>query len=382
MPSIGEQGWGNLVSNNFEILDTISNTFNTQISNINENLTTLNLATASGTRILMIPMPQDSVPTVTVSTNNTAYNSNTRTYISISSYNTPINIQSISNSYSKCMIIISACGNITISGNIDTYPTNLRNETPPDDYNTNQYTTTISFNRNYYTYNPITLTYTANQNNSQLIMQYSDYINFVNKTIPTSTQTEHVGQYTLSIPFAVVTGGKNNNSSYVNGGAGTASNTCTGGGGGVVSSVSTAYSGKGGTGCIFGQYSGAGSSDITGGNGNSNNGYGYGGYGSYKYRCALVIIANGNVTINGSITQVGNDGSSSSGGYGGGAYFYGLSTYGAGGGGGAPVFIYYTGTYTNNGTINTAGGNGNKNDDEFTVGTGGAGGIQTTKITI
>ena len=381
MPSIGEQGWGNLVSNNFEILDTISNTFNTQIDTINENLTTLNLATASGTRILSI-LYQDSVPTVTVLTTTSEYNSNTRNYISISGYNTPINIQSIRNYNSKCMIIIYACGNITLSGNIDTYPTNLNRETPPDDYNTNQYTKAINFNRNYYTYNPITLTYTANQNNSQLTMQYSDYINFVNKTIPTSTQTEYVGQYTLSIPFAVATGGSNDNGSRVNGAAGSTGNTCNGGGGGVVSSVSTAYSGEGGTGCIFGQYAGGGSSDSSGSSGNNHNGFGYGSSKSNKYRCGLVIIAFGNLTITGTITQIGGDGSSSSGGYGGGAHFHGTSTYGAGGGGGAPVFIYYTGTYTNNGTINTAGGNGNKNDDEFTVGTGGAGGIKTTKITI
>ena len=130
MPSVGEQGWGELVSNNFETLDTISNTFNTQISNINENLTTLNLATASGTRILTIQYP-NGTPTVTISTNNSAYNSYTQTYVSISSYNTPINIQSISNSTSKCMIIISAGGDITISGNLDTYPTNLSKETLP-----------------------------------------------------------------------------------------------------------------------------------------------------------------------------------------------------------------------------------------------------------
>ena len=362
MPSIGEQGWGELVSNNFEILDTISNTFNTQIDTINENLTTLNLATASGTRILSIPY-QDSVPTVTVSTNNAAYNSNTRTYISISSYNTPINIQSISNSNSKCMIIISACGNITISGNINTYPTNLSNETPPDDNYINIYTTTINFNRNYYTYNPITLTYTANQNNSKLTMQYSDYINFVNKTIPTSTQTEYVGQYTLLIPAATAAGGNYGQS----GTAGTASNTCNGGGGGVFQ-----LRNYGGTGCIFGQYSG--------GDNDHSNGHGYQSGTSKKYRCGLVIIANGNVTITGTITQNGGDGSSSSGGYGGGAFRGGSVPQEdmAGGGGGAPVFIYYSGTYTNNGTINTSGGKGYGSND----GNGGAGGIKTTKITL
>ena len=362
MPSIGEQGWGNLVSNNFEILDTISNNFNTQISNINENLTTLNLATASGTRILTIPYPDNSVPTVTVTTNTAEYNPDTKSHISINSYNNPINIQSINNDLSRCMIIISAYGNITISGNLDTYPTLLRDERPPDSRTTNTYTRKISFNKNYYTYNPITLTYTAEQNNSQLTMQYSDYVNFVNKTIPIITQTEYVDQYTLSIPAATAAGG---NSYNQNGTAGTATNTCNGGGGG--GGGYTEYTG--GTGCIFGQYAG-GYVD--------NNGYGYGSSTSNKYRCALVIIANGNLTINESctITQIGgNSGNTRNGGYGGGAGGSRSGIAAAGGGGGAPVFIYYTGTYTTNGTINTAGGSGYS-------GNGGAGGIKTTKITL
>ena len=51
------------------------------------------------------------------------------------------------------------------------------------------------------------------------------------------------------------------------------------------------------------------------------------------------------------------------------------------GGGGAPVFIYYTGSYVNNGTINTAGGNG-YSSASGSGGSGGAGGIKVTKITI
>ena len=377
MPSIGEQGWGNLVSNNFEILDTNLNnlqnhinTINTQIDTINENLTTLNLLTDSGTRILTIPHP-NVAQTVTISTSNSAYNYSTNSYVSINSYNTPINIQSISNSGSRCMIIISACGDITISGNLDTYPAKLNPEKTPTNSTYDPYTRTINFNSNYYTYNPITLTYTAEQNNSKLTMQYSDYLNFVNKTIPIITQTEYVGQYTLSIPD-VYTYGTN-----LNGDASTETKTCNGGGGGVQYGDNIngrAYSG--GNGCIFGQYSG----------GSNSHPYGYG-YGSgtnvNKYRCALVIVVNGNLTINSTITQIGGDGNSSSGGYGGGAFYLSSDYYGAGGGGGAPVFIYYTGSYTNNGTINTAGGNGNTNRDSyFTVGAGGAGGIKVTKITI
>ena len=377
MPSIGEQGWGELVSNNFEILDTNLNdlqnhinTIDTQIDTINENLTTLNLLTASGTRILTIPYP-NGTQTVTISTNSDTYNYSTNSYVSINSYNTPINIQSISNSSSKCMIIISACGDITISGNLDTYPINLSTETPPNTTTKNTYTKVINFNRNYYTYNPITLTYTTNQNNSQLTMQYSDYINFIDKTISTSTQTEYVGQYTLSIPNAIAGGGYDMGNNNINGEAGTAENTCNGGGGATYSNYFT-----GGTGCIFGQYEGRKSNDGSG------SGNGYKGYRSNKYRCALVIITNGNLTINGTIIQNGGDGSTSGGGYGGGAYYNVSSTYAAGGGG-APVFIYYTGSYINNGTINTTGGNFYSNSDtNVGSGAGGAGGIKVTKISI
>ena len=165
-------------------------------------------------------------------------------------------------------------------------------------------------------------------------MQYSDYINFINKTIPISEQTEFAGQYTLSIPHAIVEGGNNSN---INGSASTPFYTCNGGGGGAKDSSNISI---GGIGCIFGQYAGGRRSNAAG--------YGYGSDKSNKYRCALVIIANGNITINGTITQNGGDGIDNGelnayGGYGGGAYyehigFYGDIFYGVGGGGGAPVF--------------------------------------------
>ena len=344
MPSIGEQGWGELVSNNFEILDTISNTFNTQINTINENLTTLNLATASGTRILSI----SSLPIVN-SENFSNYASYDENNVYIASFCGNITFESITQPPHSCrLMIISVNGNATISGNIDTYPTTLQSETPPGTPETNTYTNTITFTE----ISPITLTYAANANNSQITMEYGDYLNFISNT------NIYTKRYSLSIPAATAAQGVGNQ----NGTAGTATNTCNGGGGSCI------YNSKrfvGGTGCIFGQYTGG---DYH--NRNDTYAYGYGSSASNKYRCGLVIIVNGNLTINSTITQNGGNGNYLVGGYGGGGC--------RSGGGGAPVFIYYTGTYTNNGTINTNGGSG-YGDDGYN---GGAGGIKVTKITL
>ena len=367
MPEVGETGWGNLVSNNFEILDAISNTFNTQIDTINENLTTLNLATASGTRVLVIPLQN---PTTITTSNFSNYASYVGNNVYIASFGGNITFSSIPKPPHSCrLMIIIVNGNATISGNIDTYPTTLQSETPPNSISTNTYKNNINL-VDYYCYK-ITLTYTANQNNSILNMNQQDYLNFINNTIPDTLIS--TTQYSLSIPHAIAAGGSSGN----NGTAGTATNTCNGGGGGV------AYRGtvgnRGGTGCIFGQYEG--------GKSGHNNGYGYGDVASNKYRCGLVIIVNGNLAITGTITQNGGKGSSSSGsygGYGGGAYYFENSNpypYGGYGGGGAPVFIYYTGKYTNNGSINVNGGNCSYYEGS-SAGFGGAGGIKTTKITL
>ena len=348
MPSIGEQGWGNLVSNNFETLDIISNTFNTQISNINENLTTLNLATASGTRILMISISNTTITSENFK--NYAFYDENNVYIA--SFGGNITFSSIPQPQHSCkLMIIVVNGNATFSGSINTYPTSLQSETPPNSETTNTYTNNINFVDFVI---KIILTYTANENNSILNMNQEDYLNFINNTM-LYTPIFTTIQYSLSIPHAIAAGGRG----YTrNGTAGTATNTCNGGGGG---SQRYAPIYTGGTGCIFGQYAGG-----------SDNGYGYGSGATNKYRCGLIFVVNGNLTIDGTITQNGGNSNGYSGGYGGGAKY--------GGGGGAPVFIYYTGSYTNNGTINTAGGSAYTNNDLGA--SGGAGGIKTTQISL
>ena len=330
MPEVGETGWGQLVSNNFEILDTNLNDLQNHINTIDTNI-------GDGTRILSISSP----PTITINTsnfNNYAFYDDNNVYYGYFNGNTTFS--SIPQPSHSCrLMIIAVSGDATISGNINTYPTSLQTETPPNSPLNNIYGKEIIFNN----FNSCTLTYTANGNNSQLTMDYNDYLNFVG-----------VGKhYILSIPAATAAGGRG----AQNGTAGTASNTCNGGGGGSNNCT-------GGTGCIFGQYAGS-----------TLNGYGYGSSASNKYRCGLVFVVNGNLILNSTIAQIGGNGSSvfnSDGGYGGGARYSG--------GGGAPVFIYYTGTYTNNGTINTAGGSGSSGS--YSGGNGGAGGIKTTKITL
>ena len=337
MPSIGEQGWGNLVSNNFEILDTNLNDLQIQIDTINTQIDTINTNIGDGTRVLFIGSPP-----IINSENFGKYASyDGSVYIAQFYGNTTFEL--IPQPPRSCrLMIIVVNGDATISGNINTYPITLQSELPPNSTSTNTYRKEIGFSN----FSSCTLSYTANGNNSQLTMNYRDYLNFISNT--------NKSTYLLSIPHAIAAGGVGNNA----GKAGTAENTCNGGGGGLDSgSIS------GGTGCIFGQYAGGVSSHR--------NGYGYGDSYSTKYRCGLVIIALGNLTINSTITQNGGDGSSTSGGYGGGAY--------RAGGGGAPVFIYYTGSYVNNGTINVNGGH------RYTGAygkAGGAGGIKVTKISI
>ena len=336
MPSIGEQGWGELVSNNFEILDTnlndLQNQITTNLNNLQNQIDVIDTNIGNGTRVLSISSPSPSTITTSDFGNYASYDGNN---VYIASFVRNTTFSSIPQPSHSCrLMIIIVGGNATFSGSINTYPTSLQTETPPNSTSTNTYSKQIQF----LGLQSITLTYTANANNSQILMNYTDYLNFINNISNL--------KYTLSIPHAIAAGG----SSGANGTSGTASNTCNGGGGGFKGS-SKSYTG--GTGCIFGQYAGNG----------GGNGYGYGSSTSNKYRCALVIIVNGNLIINGTITQIGGDGI---GGYGGGA---------AGGGGGAPDFIYYTGTYTNNGTINSSGGSSQNGD-------GGAGGIKTTKITL
>ena len=344
MPSIGEQGWGNLVSNNFEILDTnlndLQNQITTNLNNINnlqDQIDVIDTNIGNGTRTLTLTGSASSTP-------------NFRQYWEGNVYVTYINgnhtlTANIKPSSSARMCLIICTGNLTISTGLDTYPTSLRQETPPNSPSNNVYRKTISTSYS----DTITLPYTKSNNSAVIEFSKSDLKSFLDAVNYTSVN------YTLSIPHAIAAGGTDGN----NGTAGTASNTCNGGGGGYYYDVYNTND-SGGTGCIFGQY--------RGGVNNQGYGYGYGSSASSKYRCGLIIFVVGNLIINSTITQNGGTSNSSTGGYGGGASFSG--------GGGAPVFIYYTGTYVNNGTINTNGGSGSYG------GSGGAGGIKTTKISI
>ena len=356
MPSIGEQGWGELVSNNFEILDTnlndLQNQITTNLNNLQDQIDVIDTNIGNGTRILSISSPSPSTITTSDFGNYASYDGNN---VYIASFVGNTTFSSIPQPSHSCrLMIIIVGGNATFSGSINTYPTSLQTETPPNSTSTNTYSKQIQF----LGLQSITLTYTANANNSQISMNYTDYLNFINNT---SSDLK----YTLSIPAATAAGGIGGGA---NGTAGTASNTCNGGGGGCKTYAGNSY--NGGTGCIFGQYAGS-----TNSNDNNGNGYGYGSGASNKYRCGLIFVVNGNLTItnNGKIIQYGGDGDYDYGGYGGGAM--------RAGGGGAPVFIYYTGNYTNNGTINTTGGDGEHAHNDNT-GAGGAGGIKTRKITL
>ena len=359
MPSVGEQGWGELVSNNFETLDTnlndLQNQITTNLNDLQTQIDVIDTNIGNGTRTLFMLLPNTATNTIN-SENFEKYASYDNNNVYIASFGSYIIFELIPQPPHSCrLMIISVNGNATFNGNINTYPTTLQSELPPGTPETNIYNNNINFVQNSY---EITLEYTANGNNSKFSMNHEDYLNFINETLPpTTSQTNK--SYQLSIPHAIAAGGY----SVQNGTAGTATNTCNGGGGGSMYSV-TSYTG--GTGCIFGQY-------ASGGGDRSSNGNGYGSNATNKYRCALIFVVNGNLTINESctITHIGGDsGYNHMGGYGGGAY--------RAGGGGAPVFIYYSGTYTNNGTINTAGGSGYSGYG----GAGGAGGIKVTKITI
>ena len=325
MPEVGETGWGQLVSNNFAIIDGMD-----KIDSITTTFTVLTSSTAA----------------INIDSNYITYVSSYAYVYSSTSVIIPLGMI-ITPSQSCRYFLIYINGDLTINGNIDLYPMVLLSETPPNSPETN----TLDVCRIDNVCN--SLTTLVSKTGTAVTMNIQEpylgaYLDFY------SRKTGFTTDVIVNIPHAIAAGG----GTYTAGTAGTAENTCNGGGGG-----DARY--RGGTGCIFGQYAG--------GNGNTN-GYGYGSSESHKYRCALIFVVNGNLTINESciITQnAGNGGNNAGvGGYGGGA---GTS----GGGGGAPVFIYYTGSYVNNGTINTAGGSGQVNGRN-----GGAGGIKTTKISL
>ena len=339
MPEVGETGWGQLVSNNFAIIDgmdkidSITTTFTVLTStvvNIDSSYITYDSTTASSYAYIY------SDTSVIIPSGITITPSQSCRYFLIY-INGDLTINGNIDLY----------GDLTINGNIDLYPTSLLLETPPNSSTTN----TLNVYRigNLCTSLTTLVSKTGNAVTMNIQEPYlGAYLDFYSRKTGITTDV------IVTIPHAIAAGGVGRQ----NGTAGTATNTCNGGGGGGISS---SYNYTGGTGCIFGQYAG----------GNTNrDGNGYGSGASNKYRCALIFVINGNLTINNSGTITQNGGNSSSydtGGYGGGAF--------GGGGGGAPVFIYYTDSYTNNGTINTAGGSGSRTN-------GGAGGIKTTKITL
>ena len=341
MPDVGETGWGQLVSNNFAILDGLP-----YINSITTKFTVL------------------TSTTVNIDLSYITYNSEITypyAYIySSTSANIPSDI-TIKPSQSCRYFLIYINGDLTINGNINTYPTTLKSELSPNSPETN----TLNIYRI-----------------GNLCASLTTLISKIGTAVTMDIQEPYLGAYLdfysrktgittdviVNIPHAIAAGGAQGQDADAvgsNGTAGTASNTCNGGGGGGNYSM---YDSSGGTGCIFGQYEGG---DRTGSA--NRNGYGYGSGASSKYRCALIFVVNGNLTINESctITQNGGNAIGDYGGHGGGAY--------NGGGGGAPVFIYYTGSYVNNGTINTAGGNGIRSNNG---GNGGAGGIKVTQITL
>ena len=330
MPEVGETGWGQLVSNNFAILDGMDK--------IDSITTTFTVLTST---------------TVNIDSSYIIYDSTTASSYAYIYSDTSVIIPSdiiITPSQSCRYFLIYINGDLTINGNIDMYPTSLLSELPPNSPETN----TLDVCKIDNLCN--SLTTLVSKTGTAVTMDIQEpytgaYLDFYSRKTGITTDVM------VTIPHAIAAGGLDRSA----GTAGTAENTCNGGGGGA---TYNGGSNRGGTGCIFGQYAG----------GDNSNGFGYGSSTSSKYRCALIFVVNGNLTINESciITQIGGD--SNIGGYGG--YGGGAGGSYSGGGGGAPVFIYYTGTYVNNGTINTAGGNGYSNRY------GGAGGIKVTKISL
>ena len=140
MPSIGEQGWGELVSNNFEILDTNLNDLQTQITtnlnNLQDQIDVIDTNIGDGTRTLTLTGSASSTPNFQQYWDGNVY----VTYIN-GNHTLTTNIKPPS-SAQMCLLICT--GNLTISTNLDTHPTALRSETPPNSTSNNVYSKTIS----------------------------------------------------------------------------------------------------------------------------------------------------------------------------------------------------------------------------------------------
>ena len=178
-----------------------------------------------------------------------------------------------------------------------------------------------------------------------------------------------------------------------NGAAGTAGIFCCGsggggGGGGYYSQPATG--GAGGRGTIFTGGSGGGGGGwayATGGTGTyevsapagGSGGTGAGGAGGNSSGVGglLILIVRGNITINGTISNNGRNGSNGTSPVGPAYEFVGG---GGGGSGGGRIIIIYGGTYANTGTIVTNGGSGGNSPGGAYGGIGGSGGAGSTTV--
>lgn len=180
-----------------------------------------------------------------------------------------------------------------------------------------------------------------------------------------------------------------------NGAAGTAGIFCCGsggGGGGAGYYAQPAGGGTGGRGTIFTGGSGGGGGGwayATGGTGTyevsapaaGSGGTGAGGAGGNSSGVGglLILIVRGNITINGTLSNNGANGSNGSAPGEGPSGNY--QSGGGGGSGGGRIMIIYGGTYANTGTIVTNGGSGaGGNLGNFVGGAGGAGSTTVKKV--
>ena len=117
MPEVGETGWGQLVSNNFAILDGLPY--------INSITTTFTVLTSTTVNIDSSYITYDST---TISSYAYIYSSTSALI--------PSGI-TIKPSRSCRYFLIYINGDLTINGNIDMYPTTLLSELPPNSPETN-----------------------------------------------------------------------------------------------------------------------------------------------------------------------------------------------------------------------------------------------------
>ena len=199
--------------------------------------------------------------------------------------------------------------------------------------------------------------------------------------------------FKIRVPLSGSVAGANGGARFAPGATGTAGTFCCGGGGGGAGAQGSyapfGEGGAGGRGTIF-----------TGGGGGSGAGYGAtGGTSTYEYGATagngggasaggaggnssgvgglLILIVRGSVTINGTLSSNGRNGSSASSPVG---PAYEFSGGGGGGSGGGRIMIIYGGTYANTGTIVANGGSGGPSPGSQYGGSGGSGGAGSTTV--